>query len=290
MNTAESLAARFHEHRGLLHSIAHRMLGSRAEAEDAVQETWLKLSRTDASQIDNLAAWLTTVTGRVCLDLLRSRSARREDPAGEDLPEPAPAAAPAPDTDPEHQAVLSDTVGTALMVVLDTLSPAERLAFVLHDMFALPFEEIAPVVERSPAATRQLASRARRRVRGGGADGRTDLARRREVVDAFLAAARGGDFEALLRVLAPDVVVRPDTAARLAGVPAETRGARAVASQAITFARLAEQARPALVRGLPGFVSLKDGRPYAALAFTVHGDRITGFDVLYEPELLAGLA
>jgi len=290
VNTAESLAARFQEHRGLLYSIAHRMLGSGAEAEDAVQETWLKLSRADAQAIDNLAAWLTTVTGRVCLDLLRSRSSRREDPVGEDLPEPATTAEPALDADPEHQAVLSDAVGAALTVVLDTLSPAERLAFVLHDMFALPFEEIAPIVERSPAATRQLASRARRRVRGGGADGQADLARRRAVVAAFLAAAREGDFAALMTILAPDVLVRSDAAARLAGVPAETRSAQAVASQAITFAQLAERAHPVLVDGVPGFVSLKDGRPYAALAFTVREDRITGFDVFYDPDLLAELA
>ncbi|MFD3686685.1 sigma-70 family RNA polymerase sigma factor [Nocardiopsis sp. NPDC058631] len=287
MKTTESLAARFQDHRGLVYSIAHRMLGSAAEAEDAVQETWLKLSRADAPAIDNLAAWLTTVTGRVCLDLLRSRSARREDPVGEELPEPA--TEPALDADPEHRAVLADTVGAALTVVLDTLSPAERLAFVLHDMFALPFEEIAPIVERSPAATRQLASRARRRVRGSSPDGQADPARRRTVVDAFLAAARGGDFAALMRILAPDVLVRSDAAARLAGVPAETRSAQAVASQAITFAQLTEQAHPVLVRGLPGFVSLRNGRPYAALAFTVRGDTITGFDVLYDPELLAKL-
>lgn len=286
MNTDELWATRFEEHRALLHAISHRMLGSSGEAEDAVQETWLRLSRTDATQIDNLAAWLTTVVGRVCLDLLRSRSSHREEPAGEELPDPA-----AHDGEnPEHQVVLADSLGLALLVVLDTLTPAERLAFVLHDMFALPFDEIAPILERSPAAARQLASRARRRVRGAGTtEEKTDLARRRTVAEAFVKAARGGDLHALMVVLAPDVVARADESAVRLGVPATARGAKTVARQAVTFSRLAQEARPVLVGQAPGSVSYKDGHPYAALLFTVEGDLITGIEVLYSPDRLTEL-
>ncbi|NKY97808.1 sigma-70 family RNA polymerase sigma factor [Nocardiopsis alborubida] len=286
MNTDEVWAALFEEHRALLRSIAHRMLGSASEAEDAVQETWLRLSRSDARSIDNLAGWLTTVVGRVCLDMLRSRASRREDPVGEDVPEPSQDAAR---TDPEQQVVLADSVGTALLVVLDTLTPAERLAFVLHDLFALPFDQIAPILERTPAAARQLASRARRRLRGADADGVSDPARRYRVVEAFLAAARGGDFEGLLAVLAPDVVISADEFAVIRGVPTATSGAEAVAGQAIAFSRLAQASRVVSVDGLPGFVSLREGQPYAALAFTVEGDRVVGIRVHAEPELLASL-
>ncbi|WP_150251603.1 sigma-70 family RNA polymerase sigma factor [Nocardiopsis deserti] len=286
MNTDEVWAALFEEHRALLRSIAHRMLGSASEAEDAVQETWLRLGRSDARSIDNLTGWLTTVVGRVCLDMLRSRASRREDPVGEDVPEPSTAVA---QTDPEQQVLLADSVGMALLVVLDTLTPAERLAFVLHDLFALPFDQIAPILERTPAAARQLASRARRRVRGADADGVPDPARRYRVVEAFLAAARGGDFEGLLAVLAPDVVISADEFAVIRGVPTATSGAEAVAGQAIAFSRLAGASRVVSVDGLPGFVSLRGGRPYAALAFTVEDDRVVGIRVHAEPELLASL-
>jgi RNA polymerase sigma-70 factor (ECF subfamily) len=286
MNTDEIWAARFEEHRALLRSIAHRMLGSAGEAEDAVQETWLRLNRSDVHSIDNLAGWLTTVVGRVCLDMLRSRASRREDPVGEDVPEPSH---DLPQAGPEQQALLADSVGMALLVVLDTLTPAERLAFVLHDLFAMPFDQIAPILERTPAATRQLASRARRRVRGANADGVPDPVRRHRLVEAFLAAARGGDFEGLMAVLAPDVTVSADEFAVLKGVPAATSGAEAVAGQAITFSRLAQDARVVSVNGLPWLVGLSGGHPYAALAFTVEDDRIVGIRAHAEPRLLASL-
>ncbi|OOC53972.1 MULTISPECIES: sigma-70 family RNA polymerase sigma factor [Nocardiopsis] len=287
MNTDQLWAARFEEHRGVLRSIAYRMLGSASEAEDAVQEAWLRLNRSDAQSIDNLAAWLTTVVGRVCLDMLCTRTSRREDPVGEDLPEPASSV---PGTDPEQQALLADSVGLALTVVLDTLSPAERLAFVLHDLFGMPFDHIAPVLERTPAATRQLASRARRRVRGASTDAKEDLARRRRVVEAFLAAAREGDFGALMEVLAPDVAVHADELAVLRGVPVATHGAQAVAAQAITFSRLAESSRVVTVHGAPGIVSLRGGRPYAALVFTVREDRVAAMEVRADTALLDSLS
>src|SRR5918997_142421 len=237
MDENEFLAKRFEEHRSHLRAVAYRMLGSLSEAEDAVQEAWLRLNRSDTSNVENLGGWLTTVVGRVCLDMLRSRRSRREGPLEEPLSQPPGARVPEPIVsradggDPEQEVLLADSVGLALLVVLETLEPAERLAFVLHDMFAVPFDEIAPIVDRSPTAARQLASRARRRVRGmGGREGesvapRSDLTRQWEVVDAFLAAARGGDFEALLAVLDPDVVLRSDRAARRPGVPTEVRGA-----------------------------------------------------------------
>ncbi|WP_306368466.1 sigma-70 family RNA polymerase sigma factor [Nocardiopsis sp. CC223A] len=284
-NFEEDRAALFQEHRPLLLSIAHRMLGSTAEAEDAVQEAWLRLART-TEEIDNPAGWLTTVTGRICLDLLRSRTARREEPAdhpGTELPDPAPG--------PEHQALTADAVGVALLVVLDALTPAERLAFVLHDVFAVPFDDIAPIVERTPAAARQLASRARRRVRGTPARTTTVVPDHRDkAVDAFLSAARGGDLTGLLTVLDPQVTARGDVFARLRGVPALTRGADTVAAQALTFSRLAKGARPVLVDGLPGFVSLSASGPTAVLLFTVDADRITDIDIRYDPDLLAALA
>lgn len=282
MDDHDFLAERFEAHRGQLRAVAYRMLGSLSEADDAVQEAWLRLSRGGSDGIDNLGGWLTTVVGRVCLDMLRSRTSRREEPMDVRLPEPIVSSA---DTvDPEHRALLADSVGLALLVVLETLGPAERLAFVLHDMFGVPFDEIAPVVGRTPAATRQLASRARRRVQGSAPVPDADLARQRVAVDAFLAAARGGDFEALVAVLAPDVVVRSDSGALRPG--SVVRGAAAVAGQAITYARLAEVARPALVNGAAGVVEMAGGRPLAVMAFTVTDGRIAEIDILTDPERL----
>ncbi|GJF31598.1 DNA-directed RNA polymerase sigma-70 factor [Kitasatospora sp. NE20-6] len=282
------LAEDFEAHRGHLRAVAYRMLGSLGEADDAVQETWLRLSRSDAAAVDNLGGWLTTVVGRVCLDMLRSRRSRREDPAGEHLPDPVVGPADGA-ADPEQQALLADSVGLALLVVLETLAPAERLAFVLHDMFAVPFEEIAPIVGRTPTASRQLASRARRRVRGSGPAPEPDPVRRREVVDAFLAAARGGDFDALLAVLDPDVVLRADDGTAPGGLRV-VRGAAAVASQALRFRQAARsERRHVLVNGGPGLVTMVDGRPVSLLAFTVAGGRVAGIDVIADPDRLAGL-
>ncbi|MCX5185486.1 sigma-70 family RNA polymerase sigma factor [Streptomyces sp. NBC_00268] len=285
-NANEFLAARFESHRDHLRAVAYRMLGSLSEADDAVQEAWLKLSRVDADRVDNLGGWLTTVVGRVCLDMLRSRRTRGEEPLGP-LAEgpgvrmPEPVLSPVSGVDPEQEALLADSVGLALLVVLETLTPAERLAFVLHDLFAVPFEQIAPIVGRTPTASRQLASRARRRVQGGAPAPDPDLARQREVVDAFLAAAREGDFDALVAVLDPDVVSRSE-----AGV---TVGAIAVASGASRFAHLARIARPALVNGAAGVVVVAEGRPVGVLAFTVVHGRIAVIDILNDPERLAGL-
>ncbi|MFB7619967.1 sigma-70 family RNA polymerase sigma factor [Kitasatospora sp. NPDC056181] len=284
-------AREFEEHRPQLRAVAYRMLGSLSEAEDAVQEAWLRLSRTDTTEVENLGAWLTTVTGRICLDLLRSRTARREDPLqGQDgrefrLPDPVVGAFGV--VDPEQEILMADSVGIALMVVLDTLAPAERLAFVLHDLFSVPFDEIAPVLGRTSASTRQLASRARRRVQGAAPAPDTDRSRRREVVDAFLAAARAGDFDALLAVLDPDVVARSDGGTLRPGLV--RRGAADVASQAVTFARFAQDGRPVLVNGAPGMLALADGRPLSLMAFTIHGGRIIALDFLTDPERLARL-
>ncbi|MFE5816766.1 sigma-70 family RNA polymerase sigma factor [Streptomyces sp. NPDC056479] len=280
------LAQRFEAHRGHLRAVAHRMLGSTAEAEDAVQEAWFRVSRSDISRVDNLGGWMTTVVGRVCLDLLRSRRSRAEEPLDTAAP-PPPAASPA--VDPEQDALLADSVGVALLVVLDTLTPAERLAFVLHDLFAVPYEEVAAVVDRTPAAARQLASRARRRVRGADVPGHEGARQRRqwEVVDAFLAAARDGDFGGLLDVLDPDVVARTE-----AGV---TTGAAAVARGASTFGPVALAARPSLVAGrawvdgAAGCVVLVDGRVDRALRFAFVRDRIAVIDIVTAPELLARL-
>ncbi|MFD8380208.1 sigma-70 family RNA polymerase sigma factor [Streptomyces sp. NPDC059679] len=291
MSDKELLAQRFEEHRSHLRAVAYRMLGSLNEADDAVQETWLKLSRSDVSEVRNLGGWLTTVAGRVCLDMLRSRSSRREEP----LPEqqdgpirlPDPVVSGPGGVDPEQEMLVADSVGIALMIVLQTLSPAERLAFVLHDLFAVPFDEIAPILGRNSASTRQLASRARRRVEGAAPAADTDLARKREVVDAFLTASRGGDFDALLAVLDPDVVARSD-----GGVLRPSllrRGAQEVASQAITFARIAEAARPVLINGSPGVVSVAEGRVVSVMAFTIRGGRITALDILTDPERIAGM-
>ncbi|MFF1764252.1 sigma-70 family RNA polymerase sigma factor [Streptomyces sp. NPDC058249] len=282
-NESEFLAERFESHRGHLRAVAYRMLGSLAEADDAVQEAWLKLSRADASRVDNLGGWLTTVVGRVCLDMLRSRRTRGEEPLEErpGVRMPEPVLSPVSGVDPEQEVLLADSVGLALLVVLEQLAPAERLAFVLHDLFAVPYEEIAPIVGRTPAASRQLASRARRRVQGGAPAPDPDLARQRAVVDAFLAAARDGDFDALVAVLDPDVVARSE-----GGV---TAGAVAVASGASGFAHLARIAQPALVNGAAGVVVVAEGRPVGVLAFTVVHGRIAVIDILNDPERLAGL-
>jgi RNA polymerase sigma-70 factor (ECF subfamily) len=285
--TVDELAAQFEANRSHLRAVAYRMLGSVAEADDAVQESWLRLSRADAARIDNQRAWLTTVVARVCLDMLRSRKSRREEPIGPHVPEPIVSREDG--GDPEHEALLADGVGLALLVVLETLAPAERLAFVLHDMFAVPFDEIAPMVDRSPAAARQLASRARRRVRGAPAPD-ADVARQRAVVDAFLAAAREGDFDALVALLDPDVVLRIDRGAVPAGVSREVRGADAVARDVLANgARFAGHGRPALVNGAAGVVVAPRGRPFAVAGFTVAGGRIVALDLLLDPARLREL-
>jgi RNA polymerase sigma factor (sigma-70 family) len=283
MEAQDWLAERFEAHRGRLRAVAYRMLGSFSEADDAVQEAWLRLSRTDSSGVDNLGGWLTTVVARVCLNMLQSRKSRREEPVGEHLPEAA--AAGQEGADPEREALQADSVGLALLVVLDTLAPAERLAFVLHDMFAVPFEEIAPIVGRSPAAARQLASRARRRVQGASVPD-ADLVSQRAVVNAFLAASRGGNFEALLELLDPEVVLRADEEAARMGAAAEARGAAAVAS---TFSGRARAAQPALVNGLPGLVWAQGGAPRVVFSFTVRRGKVVAIDLLADPERLRQL-
>jgi RNA polymerase sigma-70 factor (ECF subfamily) len=281
--------AEFEEHRAHLRAIAYRMLGSVSEAEDAVQESWLRLNRTETSRVENMRGWLTTVVARVCLDMLRARRARREEQFDVGLPEPI---VTLPDENgPEDEVLLADSVGLALLVVLDTLAPAERLAFVLHDMFGMPFEEIAPIVERTPAATRQLASRARRRVRGATPAEERDLGRQRRVVDAFLAAARDGDFDALLAVLDPNVVFRADRG-RLAAsdVPSVVTGATAVAEQIVARApRFASFARPAVVNGSAGLIAVPRDRPIAVLGFTISRDRIVEIALVADPEKLGAL-
>ena len=284
MDEREFLAQQFEEHRTRLRAVAYRMLGSLTEADDAVQETWLRLSRVDADEVENLGGWLTTVVARVSLNILRSRRSRREEPFDVRMPEPIVDRADG--TDPEHEALLADSVGLALLVVLETLNPAERLAFVLHDMFAVPFDEIAPIVDRSPEAARQLASRARRRVQGETPTPDADLDTQREVVDAFLAAAREGDFEALLEVLDPDVVLRTDRGAVPSGASRVVRGAANVARQALAFSRLELEVRPALVNGAVGTVTLRDGRPFAIAGFTIRNRRIVEMDILADPERL----
>ena len=277
MNERNYLAEQFEENRAHLRSVAYRMLGSVSEVDDAVQEAWLRLSRAETAGIDNLGGWLTTVVARVCLDMLRSRKSRREEPFTPHAPEPV--ATGTSGSSPEHEALLADSVGLALLVVLDRLTPAERLAFVLHDMFALPFEEIAAIVGRSTTATRQLASRARRRVRGGAAAPDADLIRQREVVGAFLAALRGGDFEGLLAVLDPDLVVRADVPAP-SGAPAEIRGAAVWAKQAIAFGQLARLARLALVNGAVGIVMAPRGRLFRVVRLTIANGKITQIEVI----------
>ncbi|MFG2333666.1 sigma-70 family RNA polymerase sigma factor [Streptomyces sp. NPDC048604] len=289
------LARRFEADRGRLRAVAYRMLGSVSEAEDAVQEAWIKLNRSDTSAVENLSGWLTTVVGRVCLDMLRSRTSRREDSldARVHVPDPVLRAAPDPvarTADPEQQALVADSVGLALLVVLETLNPAERLAFVLHDMFGVSFDEIGPLVDRTPAAARQLASRARRRVQGAAPEPERDVTRQRKVVDAFLAASRGGDFEGLLAVLDPDVVLRADGGSLRAAATKLVRGPEAVASQALSFARFQAQGVPVLVNGNAGVLSLQDGRAVALLAFTVSEEGlIVQMDILADPERLERL-
>src|SRR5919206_4080885 len=281
MDERDWLAERFEEHRSRLRAVAYRMLGSLSEADDAVQETWLRLSRTDAGEVENLGGWLTTVVARVSLNMLRARSTRREEPLGA-FPEPI--VDPVDGVDPEHEALLADSVGLALLVVLETLSPPERLAFVLHDMFGVPFADIAPIVDRSPEATRQLASRARRRVHGRRADPDADLDAQREVLDAFLAASREGDFDSLVAVLHPDVVLRADSGR--AGEPREVHGAEAVARQARSYSRLDLDIRPALVNGALGAVAIRDGAPFSVGAFTVSGGGALRVYLIPEPRPL----
>jgi RNA polymerase sigma-70 factor (ECF subfamily) len=285
MDERDWLAQRFEERRPRLRAVAYRMLGSLSEADDAVQEAWLRLNRTGASEVENLDGWLTTVVARISLNMLRSRKARRENPLGVHMPDPIVDREDG--LDPEHEALLADSVGLALLVVLETLSPPERLAFVLHDIFAVPFDEIAPIVDRSPEAARQLASRARRRVQGENTVPDADLGVQREVVDAFLTAAREGDFEALLEVLDTGVVLRRDVAPL--GGSMEVRGAAKVAGQALAYARLDLLMRPALINGAVGAVTIRNGEPFAVSAFTVSGRRIVEIDILADPERLRQL-
>jgi RNA polymerase sigma-70 factor (ECF subfamily) len=285
MDEHDWLAERFEEHRPRLRAVAYRMLGSLGEADDAVQEAWLRLGRSDSREIENLAGWLTTVVARVSLNMLRSRKVRREAPIGAYIPEPIIDRADG--IDPEHEALLADSVGLALLIVLETLSPPERLAFVLHDIFAVPFEEIAPIVDRSPAAARQLASRARRRVQGENTMPDADLGTQRKVADAFLAAAREGDFAALLELLDPNVVLRGDFGP--SGESRVVRGARAVAGQALFYSRLGLVIRPALANGAAGAVALLNGEPFAVGAVTVRGMKIVELDFLADPERLRRL-
>ncbi|MGF1427967.1 sigma-70 family RNA polymerase sigma factor [Kitasatospora sp. LaBMicrA B282] len=288
MDEMNFLADRFEADRPHLRAVAYRILGSMSEAEDAVQEAWLRLSRSDTSEVTNLSGWLTTVVGRVCLDQLRTRKSRHERPLDDDGYErlPDPAVTPL-DSDPEQQALLADSVGLALLVVLDTLAPAERLAFVLHDMFAVSFDEIAPIVDRTPAAARQLASRARRRVQGAAPATTADLSRQRRVADAWLAASRGGDFEELLELLDPDVVMRVDTGA--VGGRWLVRGAQEVLSRARTFSHLAEFGHAVLVNGTIGLLTTPDGKPFSLTTFTIREDRIAQIEIITAPERLAEL-
>jgi RNA polymerase sigma-70 factor (ECF subfamily) len=281
MDNREFLAQRFEENRGHLRAVAYRMLGSATEADDAVQEAWLRLNRSDATTIENLGGWLTTVVGRVCLDMLRARTSRREEALDTDVNEPV--AKQESGSDPEQEAVLADSVGLALLVVLDRLSPAERLAFVLHDLFGVSFEEVGEIVGRTPAAARQLASRARRRVRGADKIPDEGLSPQREVVDAFLAALRAGDFEGLVAVLDPDVEVRIDEAAARPGGPREIHGARAWAKGAIAFSQAAAGARLALVDGKLGLVLAQDGQLFRALQFTFANGKIAHVEIIGDP-------
>ncbi|TVL90347.1 sigma-70 family RNA polymerase sigma factor [Streptomyces sp. SAJ15] len=288
MNEKDFLAERFEEHRSHLRAVAHRILGSLNEADDAVQETWIRLSRGDSGDIANLGGWLTTVVGRICLDMLRSRTSRREDSLPDhESTDPLPRSEEAP-VDPEQEALLADSVGSALLLVLDTLTPAERLAFVLHDLFAVPFDDIALILDRTPASTRQLASRARRRVQGRPVDAaaETDHTHRRAVVDAFLTAARGGDFDALLAVLDPEVVVRADQAVPLLGGADELRGRSSVLN---AFLGRAQAARIALLDGSVDAAFVPDGQVRGALHFTIVDGRITAIDLLGDPARLGRL-
>src|SRR5918999_1295338 len=284
MDERDWLAQRFQEHRPRLRAVAYRMLGSTSEADDAVQEAWIRLSRSNAGEIDNLEAWLVTVVGRVALNMLRSRKTRREEPLDARLPDPIIDRADG--IDPEHEVLLTDSVGLALLVVLETLTPAERLAYVLHDMFSVPFDEIGSILDRSPDAARQLASRGRRRIRGANTTPDADAAAQHEVVEAFLAAARDGDFDALVAALDPDIVRREDTGS---GTIVEVRGAQDVARKAMAMAQLGLDVRPVLVNGAAGWVALLDGAVYAIAALTLQNGRIMTMDVLLDPARLARL-
>jgi RNA polymerase sigma factor (sigma-70 family) len=289
MDENEWLADRFEEYRPHLRAVAYRMLGSLTDADDAVQDTWLRVTRADASQVENLGGWLTTIVARICLNMLRARTTRREESLDGHVPDPliSPEGAP----QPEEEALLADSVSLALLVVLDTLSPAERLAFVLHDMFQLPFEEIAPMVGRSPQAARQLASRARRRVKGADIPAPDpDLARQRQVVDAFFRAARGGDFGSLVALLDPNVVLRSDFGARRPAATKITHGAAAVASQALLGAVPGAELHPALVNGAAGVVITVGGRPFAVMGFTVADDKIIEIDAIADPDRVRRIA
>ncbi|MCT2592823.1 sigma-70 family RNA polymerase sigma factor [Streptomyces sp. N2-109] len=287
MDEQEWLIERFEADRNRLRAVAYRMLGSLSEADDAVQEAWLRLNRADTSGVENLAGWLTTVVGRVCLNMLRTRQSRREEPL--DVLVPDPVVRQDDGSDPEQEALLADSVGLALLVVLDALTPAERLAFVLHDMFAVPFEEIGSMIERSPAAARQLASRARRRVKGGAPVPDADLARQRQVVDAFLTACRGGDFDALVALLHPDVALRADKTAGPTPAPLLLRGARTVAKGALSATERARFTQPALVNGAVGLVMAPRGRLFLVLGFAITDGKISEFDVIADPERLRQL-
>ena len=285
MDQQEWLAQQFEECRPHLRAVAYRMLGSLSEAEDAVQDAWLRLSRADTSEVENLTAWLTTVVARVALNMLRSRKTHGEQPLDAHVPDPI--VDPADGTNPEHEAMLADSVGLAMLVVLETLSPPERLSFVLHDMFAVPFDEIGTILDRSPEAARQLASRGRRRVRGTAPVPDADLSAQWEVIEAFLAAAREGDFDALVAVLDPDVTLRADLG--LAGISRYVRGAETVASQAMMWSQVGLTVHRALINGAAGLVSMREGRPFSVGAFTVRGGRIVEFDILADPDRLAKL-
>jgi RNA polymerase sigma factor (sigma-70 family) len=287
MNETDWLAERFEAHRGHLRAVAYRMLGSLAEADDAVQDVWLRLSRSETENVENLGGWLTTIVARVCLNVLRSRQVRREESLDAHVPDPVISRADG--VDPEHEALLADSVGLALYVVLDTLTPAERLAFVLHDMFDVPFDEIAPMVGRSSDAARQLASRARRRVRGSAPIPDADLSRQREVVNAFFAAARGGDFDALVAVLDPDVVLRSDGGVARPGASLVVRGATAIAGRAVMFAQPSALVRPALVNGAAGVVVTLGQEPISVWGFTVTDGKIVEIDIVADPERLRQL-
>jgi RNA polymerase sigma factor (sigma-70 family) len=281
------LADRFEENRTHLQAVAYRLLGSTTEADDAVQEAWLRLSRSDTSEVQNLGGWLTTVVARVSLDMLRSRKSRREEPLDDRLPEQVAGNTGSPEgTDPEYEALLADSVGPALLVILERLAPSERLAFVLHDMFGVPFDEIGPIVGRSPSAARQLASRGRRRVQGSSELPDADTGRQRAIVEAFLAASRNGDFEALLELLDPDVVLRTDGAPLLAGTPRETVGASAVAAN---FSGRAQAAQPAVIDGVPGLAWAPGAKPKVVFAFTIRDEKIVGIEMLAEPGRIAEL-
>jgi RNA polymerase sigma factor (sigma-70 family) len=289
MPIPERLAEQFEEHRAHLRAVAYRMLGSASDAEDAVQESWIRLGRTDVSDVENLRAWLTTVVARVCLDMLRTRTSRREDPLDENATHVPDPVITRPDADPESDAIVADSVGLALLVVLETLEPAERLAFVLHDVFGMTFDEIAPIVDRSAVAARQLASRARRRVQGQAPSSDADLRNQRRVLDAFLAAVQDGDFERLLAVLDPDIVLRADGGA-IKGMSRLVRGAQAVAAQAVTFSKIGLSNQVVLVNGNIGLVCrLPDGRLFAVIGFTIAGGKVVEMDILADPERLGRL-